>query len=153
PPNPRASAFSVDDSNSDKSSVTGRISMYQKILVPLDGSTLAEAALPHARALAQCADAEVVLLHIAVDPMREYELADTMVTTKGENGVERFRFENRGSRERAAAVLRADGVSVTTAVQEGAVAETILDFANSAHADLIVMSTHGRSGVARWLLG
>jgi nucleotide-binding universal stress UspA family protein len=55
--------------------------------------------------------------------------------------------------DRVAAELRAVGVKVTTETCAGPVAETILEYAEGIHADLIAMSTHGRSGLARWFIG
>lgn len=100
--------------------------MYRRILVPLDGSTAAETALDHARALAKLFDAEILLLRVIEDP-----------TVERRDQVERY-LESLATR------LGRDGCSVTTAVKQGSVARAVREFAQEAGASLIVMSSHGR---------
>ncbi len=124
--------------------------MYKKILVPLDGSPFAEAVLPHVRELAQCTGAEIVLLRVAMRWMYDYAMPAPLLpgTTLNESEQEPAAYL-----ERVAADLRAAGFMVTTEVCAGPVAETILEYAEGIHVDLIAMSTHGRSGLARWFIG
>ncbi len=127
--------------------------MYRKILVPLDGSALAEAALPPVVELAQCTGAHIVLLRVMVTPVYEYMMTDPGVValTAEARTINRQEVEN--YLESVAAGLRQKGLAVTTETCDGPIADSILDYAESIHADLIAMSTHGRSGIARWLLG
>jgi nucleotide-binding universal stress UspA family protein len=124
--------------------------MYNKILVPLDGSEFAEAALPHVRALAECTGAEIILLRVVTQPMHAYVAPDPILyksvlpDTVAECGV---------YLDRVASGMKAEGFKVTTETSTGPAAETILEFAQEMHADLIAMSTHGRSGLARWFIG
>ncbi len=124
--------------------------MYKRILVPLDGSAFAEAILPHVRELALCTGAEIVLLRVAVRWM--YDYAAPVPLSAGVLPEESDQ-ESAAYLERVAGELREMGVRVTTEVCAGPVAETILEYAEGIHADLIAMSTHGRSGLARWFIG
>ncbi|GIX48525.1 MAG: universal stress protein [Candidatus Tectimicrobiota bacterium] len=119
--------------------------MYTKILVPLDGSEVAEVALPHAVALARTFGAELVLLRVAHAPF-----------SPGRDPLEAERAAVEESEQylaEAAQRLAAQGVPVRTVVRYGKAAEEILDHAATEGISLIVMATHGRSGVGRWLLG
>ncbi len=124
--------------------------MYKKILVPLDGSEFAEAVLPHVRELALCTGAEIVLLRVAVRPMYTGAASEPPSTVAALNESDQ---EPAAYLERVAGELREQGLKVTTEVCTGPVAETILEYAEGVHADLVAMSTHGRSGLARWFIG
>lgn len=127
--------------------------MYKKILVPLDGSPLAEKVLPHVRALAQCVGAEVVLLRVVPTPTYEAVFADTLLTPAPPNDEHNARSHAEGYLQRVAFDYFPSEVRVIYEVSSGPVAETILDYASGIEADLIAMSTHGRSGLARLVLG
>ncbi len=124
--------------------------MYRKLLVPLDGSPFAEAALAHARTLAECTGAEIALLRVAVQPIYEYAGTEPVLfqAIREDTEVEASKYIQRIADE-----LTADGFKVTAESCTGPVAETILEYAQEIRADLIVMSTHGRSGLARWFIG
>lgn len=122
--------------------------MYKKILVPLDGSKLSEKALVHAHELAKQTTAEIVLLQVVVFPTRDYDVIPMDVAVSAEVIAETKRYL-----ERVAGDLRRLGMRVTTQVEVGYVADQIIDYAASHEVDLIVMSTHGRTGPARWLIG
>ncbi len=122
--------------------------MYKKILVPLDGSKLSEKALVHAHELAKQTTAEIVLLQVVVFPTRDYDVIPMDVAVSAEVIAETKRYL-----ERVAGDLRRLGTRVTTQVEVGYVADQIIDYAASHEVDLIVMSTHGRTGPARWLIG
>jgi nucleotide-binding universal stress UspA family protein len=124
--------------------------MYKKILVPLDGSEFAEAALPHARALAGCTGAEIVLLRVVAQPIHAYAAPDPLLYTSLQEDTV---AECSEYLERVASDLKAEGFKVTVETGTGPVVETIIEFAQGVGADLIAMSTHGRSGLARWFIG
>jgi nucleotide-binding universal stress UspA family protein len=124
--------------------------MYNKVLVPLDGSKTAEVALPHARALAYSEGAEIILLRVAVNPALEFSLSDPAIAQKIVKDSERESRQYIGS---VATQLKASGFEVSMVLAVGAAAEAILKTAEEIHADVIAMSTHGRTGPARWLLG
>jgi nucleotide-binding universal stress UspA family protein len=124
--------------------------MYKKILVPLDGSELAKTALGQAEKLAKTFDAEIVLFQV-VPFMPIYgspELVTPLIVDeKQKDAVEKYLAK-------LAEELKKRGFRVTAAVRTGQqVAGEIIDFAKEAGADLIVMCTHGRSGISRWVLG
>jgi nucleotide-binding universal stress UspA family protein len=124
--------------------------MYNKILVPLDGSPLAETILPHAQSLAKSEDAEIVLLRVAADPGAEFALSDPSLAA---NFVQQMEVETKEYMSDVQARVAGSGARVSTLIREGPIAETILSVAEQINADVIAMSTHGRSGMRRWLLG
>ena len=124
--------------------------MYKKILVPLDGSPLAEAALPHAEAIAKSEGAEIVLLRVPMMPTTEFFAREPTLAVKihEEEQAEAIKYINMKVEE-----LKKDHIKVTAVTQEGPVPDTILSVAEETHADMIAMSTHGRTGIQRWLMG
>jgi nucleotide-binding universal stress UspA family protein len=124
--------------------------MYKKILVPLDGSPLAEAALPHAEALAKSEGAEIVLLRVAVTPSR-YLFAHN--PAEGNNVIKMIEKEAADYMKAEVSKLQNEGVKVTGITRDGAAPDEILEVAEETHADVIAMSTHGYTGVQRWLMG
>ncbi len=124
--------------------------MYRKILVPLDGSTVAEGVLPHARALAHSEGAELVLLTVASNPAMDFAFSDPALALRAEHDQEERSKEYIAEVEKD---LKSAGFTVSTLLRIGAIADVILEVAEEQKVDLIAMSTHGRSGPARWLLG
>jgi nucleotide-binding universal stress UspA family protein len=120
---------------------------FEKILVPLDGSPLAEAALPKAAELIGHHPGATLILLRAVE-------ATTLPGTDPINAQVAVVHEAEDYLETVAARLRADGVpEVKTSVWYGSAAPSILAAARVTKPDLIVMSTHGRSGFRRLVLG
>src|SRR4030042_1106385 len=111
--------------------------MFTHILVPLDGSALAECVFPHVSAMAQAAGARISLIHVtehsgdrvpAIDPLDWH-----MIKAEAEaymNGV--------------SIRLKEAGLQVASYLEEGHVAECIIKFAHQNDVDLIVLSSHGR---------
>ncbi len=125
---------------------------YKKILVPVDGSDWAERAIPHASRIARNNNAELILLTAYQKPMAEYQdqMALANVTEISDQIRERARNYMLGLRNE----LRAEGVNASYVIVEGKPpAETICDFVEEEGIDLVVMSTHGRTGLARFLFG
>jgi nucleotide-binding universal stress UspA family protein len=124
--------------------------MYRKILVPLDGSQVAEAVLPHVESLARANESEVILLRVAVNPAYQFSMTDPSIVgvlvTDMEVEAEKYL---KGVTEQ----LTAHGLKVSSEIAEGGTADCILKIAEEKGVDLIAMSTHGRSGIARWLIG
>lgn len=128
--------------------------MYRKILVPLDGSVLAEAALAHARDLARCTGSTLILVRVVVYALHDLITNDPTLSSTLSEDLLAIRRQAETYLERAAADLRGEGFTVSTEVCDDArTADAILECAERERADLIVMSTHGRSGFSRWLLG
>ena len=124
--------------------------MYKKILVPLGGSPLAEAVLPHAQALAKSEGAEIVLLSVPVTPNLDYLSRTPGLATQIIEDAER---ETEAYLKTEVEKLTGEGTKVTSVMREGPIPEMILMVADEVHADVIAMSTHGRSGIQRWLMG
>jgi nucleotide-binding universal stress UspA family protein len=124
--------------------------MYKKILVPLDGSPLAESVLPHAQALAKAEGAEIVLLSVPPTPSWEYLSRTPGLANKI---IEDIEIETEEYLESEVTKLEKEGAKVTSIMRKGPIPDMILQVADEVHADVIAMSTHGRTGVQRWLLG
>ena len=123
-----------------------------RILVPLDGSPFGEAALPHAKALARLLDATIVLLHVLAAPAAPEE-AET-VTEPPVTG-EALTDDTAAMNYLViwAERLRLEGVRVQTTVLVGQAPDTIIQASQVSNIDLIVMATHGRTGLPRVVLG
>lgn len=128
--------------------------MIRRILAPLDGSKLAEQALPYAEALADKFGAEIILLQV---------LQPQTFVALPEFGLVPYDYAPVMAEEekRAAAYLhglceqlRQKGIhSRPLVVQSPSVASAIVDLAEEQGADVIVKTTHGRSGISRWVYG
>lgn len=123
--------------------------MITHILVPLDGSRLAAAALPYALALARAADARISLLSVVEFPP---ECAG-MPSAAAREGDGRHVTESTAYLESVATAVRADGLAATTVVRHGNPASEILAASEDEECSLIVMSTHGRTGLGRLRTG
>lgn len=119
--------------------------MYNRILIPLDGSELAEVALPYARGLAEKFKGELVVLTVCPQ-------TDAVYAAFGDDAEER-RAGAEQYLKQVAANLQAEDIEVTPEVKLGRSAPTIVDTSEAVAADLMVIATHGRSGIARWVLG
>jgi nucleotide-binding universal stress UspA family protein len=110
-------------------------SILRRILVPLDGSATAEAILPQLRRLLDRHESELLLFHaLPLSPFRE--------DAQAEKYLRRISFQ-----------LTNEGFPSRTILRSGLAAEAILETAAAERATLIALSTHGRTGVARWVLG
>jgi nucleotide-binding universal stress UspA family protein len=127
--------------------------MFQRIMVPLDGSALSEAVLPHAQEIARQHQAEICLLRVVVFPAPDGAISENDLALRFGADLDQLWIEAREYVDNIAAALRADGIPARGDTRDGAVCETILQHAVETGADLIAMSTHGRSGSARWLMG
>lgn len=123
--------------------------MYKRILVPLDGSKLAEQALPHAAVHAERFGAEIVLLKV-LGPLPEPSMVGRKVIRGAEAATAQLAQDYL---EGIVAGLREQGFPAMAATIEGKPYVKIIRFAEENEIDLIVMSTRGHSGLSRWLLG
>jgi nucleotide-binding universal stress UspA family protein len=124
--------------------------MYERVLVPLDGSRLAEGILPFILQIASPLDLEVALVHVArpiapqaIEGTRHFTVDDVAARLK----------EAHDYLAPVAAQLRERGVRVTTHARHGEPVAEIVAAARETGSGLIAMTTHGRSGFARLLLG
>lgn len=127
--------------------------MFRKILVPLDGSELAELALEPALRIVQQAEGELVLL--SVSALRPVYAVDHggYGTILSEEALEASREELEHYLEKVHKEKVGSRCATRLLVLEGDEASTIVDTAESEGAELIIMSTHGRTGFTRWMLG
>ncbi|HET9911237.1 MAG TPA: universal stress protein [Anaerolineales bacterium] len=124
--------------------------MYRKILVPLDGSKVAEGVLPHAKALAYSEGAELILLTVSANPALDFAFSDPGLA---QSAIQEQEERSKKYIDGIENGLKAAGFKTSSLLRFGSVAETILEVAEELQVDAIAMSTHGRTGPARWLLG
>ena len=141
--------------------------MYENIIVPLDGSDASRQVLPYARSIAKTVGATLRLIGVLeplnrVDnlsrmgsgaqnaPMSQSEL---VLSEDWRALVGGLRREARDRLDAAAEETRSRGIETTVDLLEGEAAEQIIAAGNRAGESLIAMSTHGRSGIGRWMLG
>ena len=133
--------------------------MYERILVALDGSEIAERVLPHAEALARAFGSTVILLRASTSPQRLMaELSPgldvaTPVILDPTEILEDEQTEIAQYLEGVTGRLRMAGVTVQTDEPPGDAADEIVQRAGALGADLIAMTTHGRSGLKRLVFG
>ncbi|WP_435100090.1 universal stress protein [Halarchaeum sp. P4] len=122
--------------------------MYDRILVPTDGSPESERAIEEAIGLAELNDATVVALYV-IDTRDYRSLPEAKWTAL------RSELEQEGKRAVETVAERAEeaGVSAETIIEDGTPHEVILERTRDGDCDAVVMATHGRSGIDRFLLG
>lgn len=122
--------------------------MFKRILVPLDGSTFSELALSAAREVALCDDGEILLARVDehYEPPPGVFVPVTALPEVARLSVGEYLQQHEQR-------LRASGLKASIAVLEGKVASAIVRFAREADVDLIIMCTHGRTGLRRLLMG
>lgn len=119
--------------------------MINHILVPLDGSALAECVIPHVRAVASAFEARVTLMHVV----------ETGAAGKDGGVIDLLdwnlkKLQSRVYMESILGQLSESGLETDLEIQEGAPAERIIDFSRNNDVDLIVLSTHGQGGLNGW---
>lgn len=131
--------------------------MLQKILVPLDGSELAEKALPYAEAIAEKFEGELILTMVLQTPT-------IPLLAEPYGGVPLYNYDEMDMRERHKSAqeyldglqdkLRKKNIRTRIKVLENvSVADGIVELASQENIDVIVKTTHGRSGPSRWIYG
>ena len=124
--------------------------MYKRAVVALDGSPVAEAIIPFILEIAGPLDLEVVLVRV------NRPVPPDVIEGSGQAVLEDPEVSRIDAEEYLAAIaaeLRRKGVKVTTRVRRGQPAEEVVTAARETNADLIAMTTHGRSGLGRLLFG
>ncbi len=133
--------------------------MVSRILVPLDGSPLAEQVLRHVQAIVECRDAEIHLLSVAPVVDNSSSAMLYPLHSPGRQFVDAGREQERIEAELLLYLqdvgrdLEQAGATVRRVVRFGSPADEILLYAFKHEIELIAMSTHGRSGWARWAYG
>lgn len=127
--------------------------MYTHVMVPLDGSPLAECVLPHVDRILTAAGAQKVTLVRVEEPFEFARGVHTMVESGRKPIEESAMAKARDYLKDVAGRLSRPGADIRVDVLMGNVAVELTRFAEKKNVDLIIMSTHGRSGVTRWALG
>lgn len=132
--------------------------MYQRILVPLDGSKVGEAALPYIEDLVSKIKPEVkveVTLLQVVSSLTHYVVAGeaSVPVPYTDSELEGLKKRALDYLQKIGVALQGKGAVVKTRVSVGRAADEIIRAAEETNADLIAMSTHGRSGISRWAFG
>jgi len=132
--------------------------MYEKIVVPLDGSKVGEAALTYvddivSKMLPQV-EVEIILLQVLAPFAPTFVRgAEVPTVVHAEEMMEKSKAEAIDYLNKVAESLRSKGVTVTPKVAIGNAAEQIVKISEEINANMIAMSTHGRSGLSRWAFG
>lgn len=124
---------------------------FKKILVCLDGSDLAEQVLDNALSIAQCSQAEIVLLRVIEPANLLFDMETADQVQESVNAIEKGEADAYLSNLMQQLPQTEGTLSARTLF--GSPADTIIDFAQEQQVDLIAMSSHGRSGISRWVYG
>jgi nucleotide-binding universal stress UspA family protein len=138
--------------------------MFNRILVPLDGSTLAERAIPHVEQFARIFGSSIILLQVLdptsyhenpnpVDPLSwqirkaEADMYMNGIAARLREDLRESALDAKGAQSRGRDEKK---VRVEYSIREGKTAESIVNFAHAENIDLLVISTHGSGGLSRW---
>ena len=128
--------------------------MYKNILVPLDGSDLAECVLPHVESLARGCQAKAVTFIRVVEPYYMFPSGEVIFSDKE---IQRMEAESVGRAQdyinKVASRNKYEGVDLKAKVIEGRTVDSLLEYVEKNGVDLVVIATHGRSGISRWVWG
>ena len=127
--------------------------MYKKILVPLDGSDLSEHALEHLDAIAMADNSPGIILLRVVEPLAALVAGGSYALDIAAEAKEQAEVDAQEYLTKIADGLKKKGMSIETVVTDGDPADVILSYAAENKVGLIIMSTHGRSGMSRWFFG
>ncbi len=129
--------------------------MIKRILVPLDGSELAERALRYAKELAKPLGASLILLRVvnSLELSSAQAFSGYLPAEVYDAAFEDARRAARDYLEHTAKRLAAEGIQVDWVMRTGDPAGEVIEHERECGCDLVVMSTHGRSGIARWVFG
>lgn len=129
--------------------------MYQKILIPLDGSEIAECSLLHAKAIAKGCHASELIVFRAIEPLSAQTIS--AMAEAGDDLLAKVKHENTKNAEdyifKMASALKAEGFDARGVTTNGRPSDEIIEYSQKNNIDLIVMSTHGRSGISRFYFG
>ena len=133
-----------------KSSWSSTTNMYERILVPLDGSSLSETSLPHAEAIGKQFGSTLILLQVIAPPPQTGSdvPASTFSVTSDQERAETERYLATIGES-----LRTRQLKTETRIVVGHAADEILSSAATTQASLVVMATHGRGGLGRAIFG
>jgi nucleotide-binding universal stress UspA family protein len=127
--------------------------MYRRIMVPLDGSKLAECVFPHVETIAKLSKASVELVHV-IEPVKLPTRGGIALSV---DDLKQIQLHSRKDAERylRGIVSRLDnvGIKANWKLLSGKAADRLIAYIRKNNFDLIIMATHGRSGILRWFWG
>jgi len=126
--------------------------LIQKILVPLDGSKRGESAVPLVADIAGATGAEVILLQV-IEPIRIVGGYDTIATGSFPPGEEEIKTDATKYLQESSRFFIQKNIKTSCIVAMGSAAEQIIDYAEANLIDMIGISSHGESGIRRWVFG
>jgi nucleotide-binding universal stress UspA family protein len=133
--------------------------MYDRILLPLDGSETAEAAIPHARVLANAFNSVLTLFYV-VEPslyVPETDISAALsIPTPPPSAIIPDEAQARDAKEylgKVTETLAHQGIRVEPVIKYGSPGSEICDYLESGYTDMVIMTTHGRSGFQRFVYG
>ena len=127
--------------------------MFEKILVCLDGSDLAEEILPYAREVAQCFGSKLVLLEVTMPPSAIVEPTTGYYSAPTPAEIQRKEEEAITYLESIAQAIKTAGLEVEYLTLPGSAGRSIVSYAEESGIGLIALGTHGRSGLKRLAFG
>ena len=128
--------------------------MFKKILVPLDGSKLAEFIIPYARMIGDACEAAQIIFARVIEPIvipavsPEYFSADVYTQMEAQ-----AKQEAEDYLKLIINTIKFDRATMDTKILYGRAADSLVDYAHNNKVDLIIIATHGRSGLSRWIRG
>jgi nucleotide-binding universal stress UspA family protein len=129
--------------------------MYKNILIPLDGSELAECVLPHVESIAKGCGVQNVVFLRAVEPF--HTPSNYYGTILTEEDIKRIDQDNKTAAEdylnQLVNRMNPNEVTIHSEIIVGKAPESIAEYAIKTDIDLIIIATHGRSGISRWIWG
>ncbi len=130
--------------------------MYKKIMVPLDGSKLAECVFPHLETIVKGCESPEVILVQAVEPL-SVPYGREVIQFSSLEQVKTFETHQKVEAEKYLKEivdrLGKTGINAKTDVIYGKAGESLSDYATKNSVDLVIIATHGRSGISRWVWG
>jgi len=137
--------------------------VYNKIMVPLDGSKLAECVLPHVDGFVRGSQVEIIIFVRVIEPISTgySERSNITVYPAAYKDMKKYANLIEGKKKSSAEIylkevvgrLKQNGVKYRTEVLVGKVADRLIDYVETNGIDLVLIATHGRSGVSRWVRG
>lgn len=127
------------------------VQVFKKIFVPLDGSQLGEAALPHVKAIAQALNCEVILLRVVEVIQRVHTIGGPDHFMYSEAQIERMKNEAVKYLEKTSQQFGKG--KVHTILRTGDPAQEIIKLSAEENVNVVAMSSHGKSGMTRWVMG
>jgi nucleotide-binding universal stress UspA family protein len=127
------------------------VQVFKKILLPLDGSPMGEAALPYVKTIAQALDCEIILLRVVEAVQRIYTVGGIDHFAYTEQQIERMKNEAQQYLEKTNRQF--EKVKVSNVLRIGDAAREIIKVSDEEKVNLIAMSSYGKSGITQWVMG